>query len=207
MRDFPPSNSQRDSLLRVVEQTFSPLPTSRISLLENAIKIDVPELPYIFYIKCCEMIGWSVFLSPKTFDLPENTATTHLYEKLQIYLDQLNFLEFDFFGKEKELICSRLKTVESFVQEMMINSAEVINRVQHKEPGVLQLFLNIPDLFFKQPSIEIGYSRIMNRWYMDLSRTKGIELTRLYQILPGLHEKISRSLIEWNLSFLPKALS
>ncbi|WPS85598.1 hypothetical protein SMD22_00635 (plasmid) [Brevibacillus halotolerans] len=209
MMNFSSHNLLQGNLLKGIQQTFSPFPTSRICLKENAIEINVPELPYIFYIKCCDVFGWSVFLLSKNldFDLPDNCATTHLYEQLEIYLDQLNFLEFDLVDKEKELVCSRFQMLEMFVQEIIDHYPTVIHQVRYKGPSVLRLFLHIPEMIFTKPSIEIGYSRIMNRWYMDISRSKGVEQTRLYELLPGFHEKIARCLIEWNLSFLPRALS
>ena len=83
-----------------------------LNSIENGYLVDIHSLPYQFQFSCYPMIGWNVFLISKQEELLEDEKTSLLYEKMEDYIDQLNFQYYDLLPEEQSIIQQRLETIE-----------------------------------------------------------------------------------------------
>ncbi|WCK57257.1 hypothetical protein PP175_29135 (plasmid) [Aneurinibacillus sp. Ricciae_BoGa-3] len=177
-----------DELHNQVEKIFKHR-EKEITWMENGLRILVPGLPYSFQISCYEEIGWNVFLTSHTDSFEDDEETDRFYSQLEDAIEEVNTQYFDFGDHEREIIAQRFFDLK-FLTEDKLQKVEGIDAIKDTGRYVLKVAFKEPQQNEKSV-LELGYSNVFERWYMDVPETPVFQHDGLKQELTQLDSLIT----------------
>jgi hypothetical protein len=177
------------SLLAQITSVFKSAPPHDFIVTEQSIEIHSEKLPYIFVIKCFNEVGWHVFMMPKSGELSHDLYSSKLYSELEKITDQINLKYFELETPHAELIYDSLLVIQSLLQDIFSKSSITLFSISRKEPGVIRIVACESEASYP---IDVGYSRFMDRWYMDAPHILDESLKDGYSIIDKWNDPFAK---------------
>lgn len=188
----------KEEILQIVKEVLLPYPEHQIHVQDKTIHIRIDNIPFYILIQHYVDTGWHVILFPKQPDLLEDKISFGLYDQIENRIQEINFKYYNF-PKEKG-IYSRLQIIEKYAKMLMSKPyrSPFIKQVTRKKCEAIRIDLNVSDAHETTPYIEIGYSNIFDKWYVEYHGMKDVQLERLKERYSTLHRKLTQLLGKWN---------
>ncbi|MFJ8531125.1 hypothetical protein [Bacillus sp. NPDC094106] len=128
---------------------------------EDKICIDIEYYPYFFYIKCDAELGWNVYLDMKREIVLEHPEADELYEKMQRYIEEINFFYYDL----DEHIEPKMIVEMNLIEDVLQPYTDIIKETKREK---LTYTIICKKVNHKVSKMKIAYSIALDIWTLQV---------------------------------------